>query len=99
MAGVYFNESLRDKPDLEAGIVEEAPEDRWGLYSRIAQRLPGGIRGYLDTMLVSDDLFFQDIETATFEPGPLLFEADLTEDLFVLASARRGLPGLAVERV
>ena len=32
--------------------------------------------------------------TATFEPGPLSFEADLTEDLFVLASARadRELP-------
>ena len=35
-------------------------------------------------------------ETATFEPGALLFEADLTEDLFVLASARRGprAPGI-----
>ncbi len=35
-------------------------------------------------------------ETATIEPGSLFFEADLTEDLFVLASARRGprAPGI-----
>jgi LPS-assembly protein len=71
VAGTYFNESLRTK-DVEfedPTIVERPPEDRWGLYSRMRHSGPGAVRGYLDTMLVSDDLFFREIESVAFKPA------------------------------
>jgi LPS-assembly protein len=71
LAGAYFNETLRtDAPDFDDDrIVATAPEDRWGLFSRVRQQLPGGMRGYGNGMFVSDDLFFREIESATFEPA------------------------------
>ena len=38
------------------------------MFTRIRHRLPAQTRGYLNALVVSDDLFFQEIESNTFEP-------------------------------
>jgi len=70
IAGVYFNESLRTKAVKfeDPAIVELPPDDRWGVYTKLRDRNLPHVQAYLDTMVVSDDLFFREIESATFKP-------------------------------
>lgn len=71
VGATYFNENLRtDHVSFEEeSIVERPPEDRWAFYTKTRQEMPGGVRGYLKAMVVSDDLFFREIETMTFDPA------------------------------
>lgn len=70
LAAAYFDENLRtgDVSFEDETIVERPPGHRWGLYSKARQHLPGSVRAYLNTMIVSDDLFFPEIETMIFDP-------------------------------
>jgi len=77
LAGAYFNETLRSEEDLrkavhdyaEKGIFESPTDERWGVFSEIQQRLPADVRAYANTTLVGDDLFFTEIQSASFEPA------------------------------
>jgi LPS-assembly protein len=87
ISAAYFNETLRSDstPTFETEnqrIVESAPENRWGVYSDSRQGLPGGATAYADTMAVSDDLFFREIDSASFQPA----EEAATRTLFYTAS-------------
>jgi hypothetical protein len=77
LAGAYFNDSLRSEENLKKAIrdyadnniLEPPTDERWGVFTEMQQRLPADVRAYANTLLVSDDLFFTEIESATFEPA------------------------------
>lgn len=71
IAGTFFSESIRKKdPEFnERAIVAEPANDRWAVFTRMRQELPFETRGYADTMVLSDDLYFREVDAATFEPG------------------------------
>jgi LPS-assembly protein len=63
----YFNESIRGRTTdvrVPDGIDPEAPENRWGIIGNHLQRL-GTARGYVDLLLVSDNLFLREMNTFT----------------------------------
>lgn len=66
----YFNEFLRGDRLRGATAV---PQDRWGLLAEVRQRW--GDRGqiYVDGNWVSDDQFFREINTYSFERGRTIF--------------------------
>jgi LPS-assembly protein len=71
VAATYFNESLRidDATFENADVAVQPPENRWAVFTDMRHRLPGNVRAYADTMLVSDDLFFREIDSASFQPA------------------------------
>ena len=89
IAGTYFNEVLRTKPPEfdDPAIVAEPPRNRWGVYSKMRDRNVAGIQAYLDAMVVSDDLFFREIRSATFKP----VERQSSQTRFYTASRLGGL--------
>lgn len=89
IAGTYFNESLRTKaPEFDdPKIVATPPENRWGVYTKMRDRSLAGVQAYLDTMVVSDDLFFREIQSATFKP----LERQSSQTRFYTASRVGGL--------
>jgi LPS-assembly protein len=87
IAAAYFNEFLRSDrtPTFENSnqrVVGSAPTDRWAVFSETQQRLPGGAMAHADAMAVSDDLFFREIDSASFQPA----EDEATRTRFYTAS-------------
>lgn len=68
----YFNELLRS--DAEDDIVNrniadpDIPDNRWSITARAEQTLPLGARGFVDALVVSDDLYLREIPTFSFDP-------------------------------
>ncbi len=76
----YFNESIGgDRSDEVVDPGELAnptvPENRGSVIGRHDQTLPDGTRFWARPFLVSDNLFLRDMNTLTWQPGPML---DLT---------------------
>ena len=61
----YFNEAIRGETEgvrVPPGIDPDAPENRWGLIGHHLQGL-GPARGYVDLLLVGDNLFLREMNT------------------------------------
>jgi LPS-assembly protein len=72
LAGAFFNESIgTEGKGITEGTTEteSTPENRWGLFTRVRQQFIGDSRAYADASLVSDDLFFREINTFAFSPS------------------------------
>ncbi|GBD25765.1 LPS-assembly protein LptD [bacterium HR30] len=62
----YFNEFLRADRVRGSTIV---PQDRWSVFTALDHRLGQSAQLYADGKLVSDDQFFREINTYSFERG------------------------------
>lgn len=63
----YFNEAIRGQTEgvrVPPGISPDAPENRWGIIGNHVQGL-GTARGYVDLLLVGDNLFLREMNTFT----------------------------------
>ncbi|GIW45441.1 MAG: hypothetical protein KatS3mg077_2723 [Candidatus Binatia bacterium] len=66
VAASYFNELLRS--DRLRGQTT-VPQDRWSVLTNLDHRVGSNVSLYLDSNLVSDDQFFREINTYSFERG------------------------------
>ena len=64
----YFNEAIRGRTEdirVPPGIDPEAPENRWGIIGHHLQGWDPSAKGYVDLLLVGDNLFLREMNTFT----------------------------------
>jgi lipopolysaccharide assembly outer membrane protein LptD (OstA) len=68
----YFNEFLNNNPNNDVIVGSAAnptiPENRWSVTADIRQDLPFELRGFVDSLAVSDDFFLRQMPTVSFDP-------------------------------
>ena len=86
----YFNEFLRNNANqdvIDTSVANPTiPQNRWSVTADIRQDLPFELRGFVDSLAVSDDFFLREIPTASFDPE---YARSLRTSLF--DSTRAGL--------
>jgi lipopolysaccharide assembly outer membrane protein LptD (OstA) len=68
----YFNEFLNNNPDNDVIVGSVAnptiPQNRWSETADIRQDLPFELRGFVDSLAVSDDFFLRQMPTVSLDP-------------------------------
>ncbi len=68
----YFNEFLNNDRNNDVIVGSAAnptiPENRWSETADIRQDLPFELRGFVDSLAVSDDFFLRQMPTVSFDP-------------------------------
>ncbi|HSD11229.1 MAG TPA: LPS assembly protein LptD [Candidatus Binatia bacterium] len=68
----YFNEFLRNNANediVDTSVADPTiPQNRWSVTANMRQDLPFELRGFVDSLAVSDDFFLREIPTVSFDP-------------------------------